>query len=129
MGTKAFWSTRAYKLSHREPGIRVRLAWLERKLRRLPGFTQYVSDAVTLSKRVKMLFLVIEGDISLEILRREFGVRPPRGTTIRRVPELNHAMTGGAMRETVAQLIISFLADATKGKTPPAASLPVATAA
>ncbi len=109
LNTRAFWKIFLFKLVTGDLNLRVRLAWLERKFRRLPGFTQDVSLATRVAKQVKMLFLICEGDISGELLRREFGLHPPPGTRITLVPELNHAMTGSFMREVVARHIIAFL--------------------
>jgi pimeloyl-ACP methyl ester carboxylesterase len=109
MSTKAFWRTFGHKLLHGELNIRTRFAWLERKLRKLPGFAQDATDATSLAKRVRMLFLVSPGDISLEILRREFGLRTPVGSKIELVPDLNHTMSESRMRKIVADRVVSFL--------------------
>jgi alpha/beta superfamily hydrolase len=117
MHTKVFWETLYYKLRRGDLNIRRRFAWLESKLRQLPGFARHSTDPIELSKRAQMLFLAGEGDIGIELLKREFGSRTaPPGVKVAIVPGLDHAMTRRDMRKIVADQIVAFLetADAAK---------------
>jgi len=108
--TKAFWKTLLDKLIGGELGIRKRFTWLEQKLRQLRSIRN-AATVVELSKRVKLLFLVSDGDVSVEILRHEFGSKSlPIGTKIELIPGLDHSISGARMRKIVASCMAAFLA-------------------
>jgi hypothetical protein len=120
MQTRTFWMSLCNKVWNGDLHIARRFAWLEHRLRRirwvdrglrhLPSFERDAIDATDLSKRVKLLFLVSEGDISLEILNREFGPNfRPAGTKIDLVPGLDHSMSKSGMRKVVASHMVSFI--------------------
>jgi pimeloyl-ACP methyl ester carboxylesterase len=106
MRTSAFWAFVAYKILRGDFNLRNRLAWL-RRLK--PTRRQVATVDEALARRVKMLFVVCEGDTSIDVLKQEFGDPPPAGKKVELVPGLNHAMTGAIMRRLVASRFISFL--------------------
>ena len=108
IGTRAFWLYLFYKITHGEMHLRQRLAWLRQLLKPRRRRRAVVTDE-DLARRVKMLFIVCEGDISVDVLKQEFGNPPPPGKTIELVPGLNHAMTGAMMRRMVASRFLCFL--------------------
>jgi hypothetical protein len=78
---------------------------------RLPEIVDELDTATELSKRARMLFLVSKGDVSIEVLKRIFGLRSkPQSAQIELVPGLDHAMTGSVMRKMVASRMAEFLA-------------------
>jgi hypothetical protein len=105
--TRAFWAYVFYKITHGELHLRQRLAWLRKLKPRTRRRAANIDD--DLARRVKMLFIVCEGDISVDVLKQEFGDPPPPGKKVELVPGLNHAMTGAIMRRVVASRFISFL--------------------
>jgi alpha/beta superfamily hydrolase len=110
MGRKAFWLSFVHKLLRGDLNVHRRFASIETRLGRFPEFVQELEGVSRLSERVRMLFLVSEGDVSIEVLKRTFGKRSlPAGTKIELVPELDHAMTVDAMRRTVAKRMAGFL--------------------
>jgi alpha/beta superfamily hydrolase len=109
MRTTRFWRSLCYKILRGDINIARRFAWIERRLRKLPSFARDALDAVALAKRARMLFLVSEGDVSTEILRREFGSARPPGTKIEVAREVDHSMSGANMRKLVANHMLAFL--------------------
>jgi alpha/beta superfamily hydrolase len=111
MRTKAFWINLVHKLLRGELNIYSRFASTEMRMERLPGFVDELDTVTQLSKRVQMLFLVSKGDVSIEVLKRTFGLwSKPQSAQIELVPGLDHAMTGSAMRKMVASRMAKFLA-------------------
>jgi alpha/beta superfamily hydrolase len=111
MQTKSFWVNLAYKLLRGELNIYSRFASIEMRMGRLPEFVDELDTATELSKRARMLFLVSKGDVSIEVLKRIFGLRSkPQSAQIELVPGLDHAMTGSVMRKMVASRMAEFLA-------------------
>jgi alpha/beta superfamily hydrolase len=111
MRTKTFWVSLLHKMLSGELNIHQRFASIETRLARFPGFVQELEAITKLSKRVRMLFLVSKGDVSIELLKRTFGQRSvPPGTKIELISGLDHAMTGSAMRKVVASRMVGFLA-------------------
>jgi alpha/beta superfamily hydrolase len=109
MQTKLFWVNMWGKIRRGDTHIiRNRFVWLERKLKHVPGFGS-ATKRPAMSPRVKMLFMVSEGDISGDVLKREFGVRLPPGIKVELVDGLDHSMQRPNIREVIASRIITFI--------------------
>jgi pimeloyl-ACP methyl ester carboxylesterase len=63
-----------------------------------------------LSERTRTLFLVAEGDLTIQTLADAFGRnKVPKGATVRVIPGLDHSLTGREMQRAAAEEIVSFL--------------------
>ncbi len=108
---RVFWLTLWHKMLHGELLIRKRFAWLERKIRQVPGFVpaaRHDAHGAAVSS-TKLLFLSSEGDVSAEVVTREFGSNPPSCIRIVTSRELDHSMTRTMMRQFVARTIVDFM--------------------
>jgi alpha/beta superfamily hydrolase len=108
MRTKTFWLTQWNKIAQGDLRIiRNRFVWLQRKLRHVPGWCNQPTQHS--ARHVKMLFLVSEGDVSGDILQREFGSRMLPGMKVELVDGLDHTMQRPNMCAVVANRISLFV--------------------
>jgi pimeloyl-ACP methyl ester carboxylesterase len=90
---------------------------LAQRYMRLLGFGEHgkwvTENVAGLAQRAPILFLFSEGDVGIEALAQALpDAQVPPGVTVRVVPDLDHSITGPAMRRVVADQVISFLLDA-----------------
>jgi pimeloyl-ACP methyl ester carboxylesterase len=90
---------------------------LAQRYMRLLGFGEHgkwvTENVAGLAQRAPILFLFSEGDVGIEALAQALpDAQVPPGVTVRVVPDLDHSITGPAMRRVVADQVISFLLEA-----------------
>jgi alpha/beta superfamily hydrolase len=87
-------------ITNRFVGLKRRLGWV-------PGFGKKPQGRF--ARQVAMLFIVSEGDISGEAIKRQFGPKLPAGSEMDLMEGLDHTMQRAGMCRVVAYRMATFL--------------------